>query len=151
MGRANPQSKAVASAAAAGKAIVSANPATSDAAATTMPDMAEALARLADDAEADRFKVRLTSRRAPYTRGGVKFVSNRQPVLVGREDVTEAQLKALAADAAITIELVNTETGAATVMPSHLIGSSDPEDQRQLAELMVAVASGKAEAKGGDA
>ncbi|QQQ17752.1 hypothetical protein JIP62_10450 [Brevundimonas vitis] len=59
----------------------------------------------------DQMDVHLKSRRAPYTRGGVRFGSNRDEVVVPGDQITDAQLDKLAADPAISIALVNRETG----------------------------------------
>lgn len=59
----------------------------------------------------DQMDVHLKSRRAPYTRGGVRFGSNREEVIVPGDQITDAQLDKLAADPAISIALVNRETG----------------------------------------
>lgn len=54
----------------------------------------------------DQIIVRLKSRRAPYTRGGVSFASNREAVERPADALTDDQLRRLADDAAILIEVV---------------------------------------------
>lgn len=132
---------------AAAAALASAAPAAESDPRATSAQLVEAIDQLTADDKEGRLKLRLKSSRAPYRRGGVRFASNREPVLVGRGEVTEAQLASIAADTAIVIELVNTETGAAVAIPRELIGYRSEDAQRELAELLVTVASGKPEAK----
>lgn len=55
---------------------------------------------------------RLRSSRAPYTRAGIKFSSNREPVVINGADITDDQLRRLLADpAAITIQVVDAKSG----------------------------------------
>lgn len=55
---------------------------------------------------------RLRSSRAPYTRAGIRFGSNREPVVVNGADITDDQLRRLLADpAAITIQVVDAKSG----------------------------------------
>lgn len=57
----------------------------------------------------DLIEVRLKSRRAPYTRGGVRFASTTDPVVLKGDQVTDAQLEKLAADIAVSIQLFNAD------------------------------------------
>ncbi|PZO04848.1 MAG: hypothetical protein DCF29_09570 [Alphaproteobacteria bacterium] len=61
----------------------------------------------------DQIEVRLKSSRAPYTRGGIKFGSNRDLVVLSGDQITDAQLLRLSEDPAISIEVVNPATGEA--------------------------------------
>lgn len=61
----------------------------------------------------DQIEVRLKSSRAPYTRGGIKFGSNRDLVVLSGDQITDAQLLRLSEDPAISIEVVNPSTGEA--------------------------------------
>lgn len=61
-------------------------------------------------AQAPLIRVRLRSSRAPYTRGGVRFSSNRESVEAG---VTQAQLDRLNEDPAITVEALDDGRAAA--------------------------------------
>lgn len=55
--------------------------------------------------EGAKIEVHLKSRRAPYTRGGVRFTSNRETIVLTPDDLTDAQLEKLAEDTAITIQI----------------------------------------------
>lgn len=54
---------------------------------------------------------RLKSSRAPYTRGGIRFASTREAVVVPGAALSDDQLERLKADQAVTIEVVDAETG----------------------------------------
>lgn len=107
-------------------------------------EAAAALTAVAASASADPVQVRLTSSRAPYTRGGVRFASNRVPVSLGRDQITEDQLLKIDADAAITIELVLVETGRAVTVPHGTLTAAHGGDEAALkvfAELQDALAA----------
>ena len=54
---------------------------------------------------------RLRSSRAPYTRAGIKFSSNREPVVINGADITDDQLRRLLTDsAAITVQVVDAKS-----------------------------------------
>lgn len=54
---------------------------------------------------------RLKSSRAPYTRAGIRFSSNREPVVINGADITDDQLRRLLADsAAITVQVVDAKS-----------------------------------------
>lgn len=63
----------------------------------------------------DDFQLRLTSSRAPYTRGRIRFSSKREPVIL--PDIGIEQFRALIADPAITVEVENIKTGKRVVIP----------------------------------
>lgn len=105
-------------------------------------------------APAEPVQLRLTSARAPYTRGGLRFSSNRTPITVGlRDGLTEAQLLKLDEDTAITIEIVLTETGQAVTVPHGTFNAAERGDetaQAALAELQAQLTA-PADKKGDDA
>lgn len=59
----------------------------------------------------DHLEIRLTSSRAPYTRAGIRFASNRTPVVLSGAEVSDDQLVRLSEDTAISIEIVDPATG----------------------------------------
>lgn len=70
----------------------------------------------------DHLEIRLKSSRAPYTRAGIRFASNREPVVLNGAEVSDEQLVKLSEDTAISIEIVDPATGARIDM------AKSPED-----------------------
>lgn len=62
------------------------------------------------------FRLRLTSGRAPYTRGRIRFTSKREPVIL--DEIGLDQFRALIADPAITLHVENVATGKLVLVPS---------------------------------
>jgi hypothetical protein len=104
----------------------------------------------------DKMDVELKSSRAPYTRGGIRFASNRTPVTVPGDEITDDQLEALAGDAAISIALVNRETGerqefAKLTAEQNAPVDAAPTQTPPAAAPKKATGKGSASTKGGDA
>ena len=91
-------------------------------------------------------KLKLTSRRAPYTRGGVKFTSNRQPVILGEDEITTDQIVKIVADQAISIALVDPASGLSVPLPADLFDAEGRADQNRLADLAEGLLKAVAEA-----
>lgn len=128
---------------ASGAAGAGATPAEPAAPVAEAPALAERISAAADSLAAIEsaggdaaFVLVLTSSRAPYRRGGVRFISTREPVTIGENGAEGVNLIALSADPAITVEIECVATNRRAVVPAGLVGSADPEDQVRLAELL---------------
>lgn len=100
----------------------------------------------------DQIEVRLKSRRAPYTRGGVRFTSTRDTVVLKGDQVTDAQLEKLAADNAVRVQLFAADGAPVGLMleSGTIIGDPDALDAalaEAAAEKAEASARAEAEAK----
>lgn len=91
-------------------------------------------------------KLKLTSSRAPYTRGGVSFASNRTPVVLGHDEITSAQLVKIIADPAIALALTDPETGLSAPLPADLFDETGKPDEARLAEIAEALLADVAKA-----
>lgn len=94
----------------------------------------------------DLIEVRLKSRRAPYMRGGVRFASPRDAVVLKGDQLSDAQLEKLAADIAISIKLFDAAGAPVGLMleSGTVIGDADAMEAA-LAEA--AAAKAEADAK----
>lgn len=95
----------------------------------------------------DLIEVRLKSRRAPYTRGGVRFASTRDAVVLKGDQLTDAQLEKLAADIAVSIQLFDADGAPVGLMleSGTVIGDADAMEAA-LAEAATAKAEADARA-----
>lgn len=91
-------------------------------------------------------KLKLTSSRAPYTRGGVSFASNRTPVILGHDEITSAQLAKIIADPAIALALTDPETGLSAPLPADLFDEAGRPDEARLADIAEALLADVAKA-----
>lgn len=96
----------------------------------------------------DQIEVRLKSRRAPYTRGGVRFTSTRDAVVLKGDQVTDAQLEKLAADSAVSIQLFDADGAPVGLMleSGTVIGDADAMEAALAEAAAQAAAEAKAEA-----
>lgn len=102
----------------------------------------------------DKMDVELKSSRAPYTRGGIRFASNRTAVTVPGDEISDDQLEALAGDTAISISLVNRETGERQEFAKLTAEQNAPADAAPPPPAPApkkATGKGSASTKGGDA
>lgn len=76
-----------------------------------------------------RLMIGLMSSRAPYTRAGIDFASNREPVLVEQGSLDAERILRLVDDVAISFRLVDPVTGVFADVPRDLIGTTDQEPE----------------------
>lgn len=77
-----------------------------------------------------RLMIGLMSSRAPYTRAGIDFASNREAVLVEQGSLDAMRILRLVDDVAINFRLVNPVTGVFADVPRGLIGVTDEEPEK---------------------
>lgn len=77
-----------------------------------------------------RLLIGLMSSRAPYTRAGIDFASNREPVLVEQGSLDATRILRLVDDVAISFRLVDPVTGVFADVPRDLIGVTDKEPEK---------------------
>jgi len=77
-----------------------------------------------------RLLIGLMSSRAPYTRAGIDFASNREPVLVEQGSLDATRILRLVDDVAISFRLVDPVTGVFADVPRDLIGVTDEEPEK---------------------
>ena len=77
-----------------------------------------------------RLMIGLVSSRAPYTRAGIDFASNREPVLVEQGSLDATRILRLVDDVAISFRLVDPVTGVFADVPRELIGVTDEEPEK---------------------
>lgn len=77
--------------------------------------------------------VQAVSNRAPYTRGGIRFASRREPVILPTS-TDQDQLRRLVADPAITLSLVHVASGRTVELPRDLFG---PDGEPDFARLII--------------
>lgn len=77
-----------------------------------------------------RLVIGLMSSRAPYTRAGIDFASNREPVLVEQGSLDATRILRLVDDVAISFRLVDPVTGVFADVPRDLIGVTDEEPEK---------------------
>ncbi|WP_088582541.1 hypothetical protein [Brevundimonas vesicularis] len=77
-----------------------------------------------------RLMIGLMSSRAPYTRAGIDFASNREPVLVEQGSLDATRILRLVDDVAISFRLVDPVTGVFADVPRDLIGVTDDEPEK---------------------
>lgn len=78
--------------------------------------------------------VQAVSNRAPYTRGGIRFASRREPVILPTSTEPD-QVRRLVADPAITLSLVHVASGKSVELPRDLFG---PDGEPDFARLVIA-------------
>lgn len=77
-----------------------------------------------------RLMIGLMSSRAPYTRAGIDFASNREAVLVEQGSLDATRILRLVDDVAISFRLVDPVTGVFADVPRDLIGVTDEEPEK---------------------
>lgn len=77
-----------------------------------------------------RLMIGLMSSRAPYTRAGIGFASNREAVLVEQGSLDATRILRLVDDVAISFRLVDPVTGVFADVPRDLIGVTDDEPEK---------------------
>lgn len=92
------------------------------------------------------FVVCVQSNRAPYTRGGIHFASRRQRVSMPTT-TTPDQFRRLAADTAVSFELVHLASGKAVDLPRDLFGPTGEPDFDRLSDLVADLERRVAEAE----
>lgn len=93
------------------------------------------------------FVVCVQSNRAPYTRGGIHFASRRQRVSMPTT-TTPDQFRRLAADTAVSFELVHLASGKAVDLPRDLFGPTGEPDFDRLSDLVADLERQVAETEG---
>lgn len=77
-----------------------------------------------------RLMIGLMSSRAPYTRAGIDFASNREAVLVEQGSLDAPRILRLVDDVAINFRLVDPVTGVFADVPRELIGVTEEEPEK---------------------